>query len=94
MSKRYPKVDIVNMTTADREYSYTFPKDMKAFFMQTRDGSSFKYSFKTGDITLDKFITAHQGMAKMEDGTNREDPTTIYFSSSEDGIVMEVEFWR
>jgi len=93
MNKRYPKIDIVNLTNADEEYSYTFLAHIKGFLLQTRSGESFKYAYKHNDISLNNYITAHQGIAKIEDFTGAETSITIYFSCSTAGEVMEVEFW-
>lgn len=92
MGKRYFKNDAVNMTEADVEYSYAFGINTKELFLQSRTGKPFKYAFNPGDIALDKYITAHQGMAKIGDGLSFDASTTIYFSCSTSGEVMEVEF--
>lgn len=93
MSKRYPKTDTVNLVTANIEYSYTFPVGTKGFLLQTRDGTAFKYAYNSGDLASGKYITAHQGVSKSEDGNGSETTTTVYFSAAEDGIVMECEYW-
>jgi hypothetical protein len=94
MSKRYPEVITpVNMTTANTEYSYTFPAHAKSFMLQTRDGAAFKYAYKTGQIVLGNYITAHQGVSKVEDYAGSEQPITVYFMADEDGIVMEGEYF-
>lgn len=94
MSKRYPKVDTVNLVNADQEYSYTFPAHTKSILLQIRSGGqSFKYAYKAGDIAVDNYISAKQGIAKMDDLTDREDTTTIYFSCGTAGEIMEVEYF-
>ena len=94
MSKRYPEIDTVNLTEADGEYYYVFPAHTKSIILQTRTGEPFRYAYRTGDIALERYITAHRGIAKMEDLMDREEVTVIYFSCSSAGEIMEVEFYR
>lgn len=94
MSKKHPEIDYVNLATADQVYDYTFPAGTTSILLQVRSGEPFRYAFKDGDIAAGKYITASKGMAKMEDYSGSEQAIKIYFSCSETGEVMEVEFWR
>jgi len=93
MTKRYPFLDKVNLVNADEEYNYTFPVGTKAFTIQTRSGVKFKYAWKPGDILLDKYISANQGITKLEENMGLSETLTIYFSCSDAGEIMEVEYF-
>lgn len=93
MNYFHPHRATVNLTTANTEYSYTFPADTKKLIMQMRSGEEWKMAFKTGDIALGNYFTVHQGIAKVEENLNLAATLPIYFSCPESGEVMEVEFW-
>lgn len=87
-------VDSVTMTSADTEYSFTFPKHTVKWRMKLRAiGADFKYAWITGKLPGSgddsDYITIPVGWLDSQEG--EYGGKTIYFESATAGQVMEFE---
>ena len=85
----------VTMTSADTEYSYTFPANTVGFYMKLRSqGEQFTYSWETGKLPgsgdASAYATTPYNFLQSRTGVNFSNKT-IYFESATASQVMEIE---
>lgn len=87
----------VAMTSADTEYSYTFPSNTLAWRMKLRaQDAKFTYSWTSGTLPggagTDAYLTVPENFLDSRDGVEFSGKT-IYFQSDQASQVMEIEVY-
>ena len=94
ISGNTPDIYVVDLASADTEYSQTLPSNTRKFTVQAREGVDIRVAFETGKVAIstDPYLTLKSGNIWWEDHLNSE--TTIYFASSTAGSHVEILIWR
>ena len=93
MSKRYPKIIIVDLDFASTIYSFTLPSTTRSYTIKTRGKYAFKLAYKSGEVEAGNYISIPSGSGESEDDLSREDPITIYVQCEVDNEKLEVKLW-
>jgi len=90
-----PYTEEVAMTSADTEYSFTFPLGTTAFLMQLRAANDSRYAWATGVVATPNAdrVTLKSGHVKFATGVALGVNDTIFFASGSATQVMELEVW-
>ena len=93
-STRYFNAYNVVLTLADTEYSLLLPSGLRDIRFRCRTLYDIRYSFVTGKVagSVDPFLTLPAGSDYVSDD-NDLSGNTIYFASSQAGVVVEIEVW-
>lgn len=88
---------IVNLTTANKEYEFILPKNLRGFRMQCRDGTTFRYSFLRGKVGTaapsEPYATVLANGHLQPNNLNLEEKTIIYMAEGTGGKVVEFIMW-
>ncbi len=82
----------VGMPVANRQYSFAFPANTKAFEIQTTSGVAFRVSFdpgRVGPIAKRPYWSVATNTSWDKDKLNYED-VTLYFACATAGQTMEL----
>ncbi len=96
MSKRRPVIVIVDIDTANTEYTVTLPVDIKSYTIKMRGNHEFKLAYKSDQVNRDSgdYITVPAGSAESEDNLSSENPIVLYMSCEKGSEKAEVKIWR
>jgi hypothetical protein len=84
-------IENIDVTSANTEYSFTFPNKTRRFYMRVRDSMAQMQVTYTGGESGTKFITVNMGCSHTdeEDASNK----TIYFQLNRPNKVVEILYW-
>ncbi len=85
-----PKIGNVSLTIADTEYSYQLSSNCRRLLIRCRSSYDVKFSFEKGKSGTN-YLTLISGEQYSED--NIAGSLTLYFQSSQGGVVVEVLEW-
>jgi hypothetical protein len=89
------KVSAIPVITANLQMTKTLVANSHAFAIKVRDGkSSLKMAFNAGDIALGSYFKINRGAVFHSGDMDLVTPYTLYFSSDESGVVVEVINWH
>jgi len=82
------------LTTADTEYSQLLPSGTRELRFRCRTSFDVRYSFVKGKVAIPTapYFTLPAGSDYFSDN-NDLSGKTIYFASSQLGVVVELETW-
>ena len=88
-------LDGVDVTVADTEYSFTFPKGTRRFEFRYRAAADLRFSDETGKVAgpTDTYITLPSGQGFDSGPAAVSDALTIYFASSTGSSRVEIIYW-
>jgi len=95
LSPKTINLDGVDVTVADTEYSFVFPKGTRRFEFRYRASAALRFSDETGKVAgpTDTYITLPAGQAYDSGPAAVLDATTIYFGSSTGSSRVEIIYW-
>ncbi len=84
----------ITLTVADTEYSQQLPSSTREIRFRARTIFDVRYSFDDGQVATPSapYLTLPAGSDYFSDN-NDLTADTIYFASSQAGVVVEVEVW-
>ena len=94
-NKRHPFNDVLTLTAADTEYSYTFPIGTVSIQLKSRSGTRIKLAWTSG-ASGTTYFSVGEGASYAEDGLNiaGRDALSIYAQCAVAGEVLELVSWR
>lgn len=87
-----PTIATVSMTSANTEYSYTFPAGTKRFMIGLRGYANMKIAFTEGE-SGSTYRTIKTGSVYYEDSA-KVGGSTIYFQSPNASQTAEIQIWK
>ena len=89
-----PTVYNLTLTVADTEYSQALSANTREFRFRCRTAFDVRYAFVTGKVAVPTapYLTLPGGSDYWSDN-DKLAATTLYFASSEAGVVVEIEEW-
>lgn len=85
------------LTNADTQYTVTLPAGCSHYSFQCRTAFDVRFAFVTGKVATPTapYATLKSGQAysSPEDFTLKAGSETIYFASSQAGVVVEIVPW-
>ena len=90
-----PTIYNKTLTVADTEYSQLLPSGIRQLRFRCRTLFDVRFAYVTGKVATPTapYLTLPAGADYQSDG-NDLSGKTIYFSSSEAGVVVELEVWK
>ena len=92
-----PAIQNLTLTLADTQYSITIPAGCKHFSFQCRTAFAIRFAFVTGKVAgpTAPYATLKSGMAYSPPEKLCIDASavTLYFATSEAGVVVEFVSW-
>jgi len=84
----------LTLTLADTEYSQALPANTREVRFRCRTVFDVRYAFVTGKVATPTapYLTLPAGMEYHSDGNDLAG-FTLYFASSQAGVVVEIEAW-
>lgn len=92
-SAQYPLIANVTLTTANTEYSQAIT-GMQKFTIQCRTNYDVRFAYVTGKVATPTapYITIKAGSVFWEDDLSVD--KTLYFASSQAGVVVEILYYK
>lgn len=81
--------DALSMGAANSEQNYVLPLGTKWFRFRSSEKGSVSYGYSTGQLNF----TVMPGNSWLVKDLNLLANTTVYFSSTKTGDVLEIEYW-
>ena len=94
---KYPATYNVTLTSANTEYSQVLPLETKKFTLQCRTNYDVRIAFVTDKVATPTapYITLKKGNVYWEDEiATKISGQTIYFASSQSGVIIELICWN
>lgn len=86
-----PKVSNLTLTSANTEYSYTFPIKTTSWSLKARTAVDLKYSWTSGESGT-VFKTVPAGSEVYEENILMNN-NIIYIQCATAGTIVEIEYW-
>lgn len=90
MSKRYGRIQNVELDSKDEIYPVVLPQGTRSYTIKTRGNTEFKIGF---DSELATYTTIPSGSSESEDDIFSEGPITLYVQCEKDTEVLEAKYW-
>ena len=92
-SAQFPLIVNLTLASADTEYSTTLT-GAKKFTIQCRTNYAVRFAYVTGKVAAPTapYITIKAGSVFWEDDISVD--KTLYFASSESGVVIEILYYK
>ena len=93
-ASKTPTVYNLTLTLANTEYSQALPANTRDFRFRCRTAYDVRYAWVTGKVAASTapYLTLPSGFDYYSDGNNLS-TKTLYFASSQAGVVIEMEIF-